>query len=100
MSRARWLGLLAVALGSGLFAYWNAGQRVTLDLGVLTLYRISLVALIFGAFLLGMVTMFLIGLRHDLRVRRQLRERGLLDARPRSRRPDEEPHVPQWGPPS
>jgi hypothetical protein len=34
------------------------------------------VPLILGAFVLGMATMFLLGLRHDLRVRRALRDAG------------------------
>lgn len=73
----------AVALiGLGLaafFSYLNAGERVVLHLGLLTLYRVPVSVLIFGAFLLGMFAMFLAGLRTDLHVRRLLRERLARD---------------------
>ena len=74
----RWqrIGLGAVVLLSALFAYLNSGERVALSLGLFDLYQVSLVALIFVAFLVGMLTMFLLGLRHDVQVRRALRERG------------------------
>ena len=49
-------------------------DRVTLDLGFTVLYQISLVGLVFGSFLLGMVAMFLFGLRYDRKVREALRE--------------------------
>lgn len=75
MKAGRWGTLLLVALLAGLFAYLNAGHRVTLSLGFITLYRISLVRLVLGSFVLGMITMFLVGLRHDLAMRRALRER-------------------------
>lgn len=71
----RWAGLAAVALLAALFAFLNSNERVALNFGFFAVYRMSLVGLIFTAFLLGMVTMFLLGLRHDLRVRRHLRER-------------------------
>lgn len=66
------IGVITLVLVSGLFSFLNAGERVTLNIGVTTLYRISLVGLIFIAFLLGMLTMFLFGLRQDRRVRRAL----------------------------
>lgn len=69
---ARRIGVISLVLVSGLFSFLNAGERVTLNMGVTTLYRISLVGLIFIAFLLGMLTMFLFGLRQDRRVRRAL----------------------------
>jgi uncharacterized integral membrane protein len=71
---ARWIGLAAIVLLVGLFAYFNGGERVTLYLGFAILYRISLVGLVFVAFLLGMTLMFIVGVEHDLRVRRLLRE--------------------------
>lgn len=77
--RWRWVGLGAIALLAAVFAFANAGERVALRLGFVTLYQISLVVLILVAFLLGMLTMFLLGLRHDLRVRRILAEHHLLD---------------------
>lgn len=70
----RWL-LAALAIGAAAaFAYLNSGERVSIHLGFFVLFRVPLAALTFGAFLAGMVTMFLLGLRHDLRVRRRLRE--------------------------
>lgn len=73
-----WLRRIAIAalvIGSALFSFLNAGERVTVDFAVATLYRISLVGLVFVAFLLGMLTMFLFGLRQDRRVRDALRRR-------------------------
>lgn len=72
----RWGGLTLIGIVAALFASFNAGERVALNLGFATLYRIPLVPLILGAFLVGMATMFLLGLRHDLRVRRALRDAG------------------------
>ena len=71
-------GLAGIALVAALFALLNSGERVALNLGAFTLYRIPLVALILLAFVLGMVTMFLLGLRHDLRTRQLLREHNLI----------------------
>ena len=72
----RWAGLALIAVVSALFASFNTGERVALNLGFTILYQVPLVTLIFVAFLAGMVTMFLLGLSHDLRVRRALREAG------------------------
>lgn len=77
----RWAALAVIAVVAALFASFNAGERVALNLGFTMLYRIPLVPLIFVAFLVGMVTMFLVGLRHDLRVRRALREAGFDEVR-------------------
>ncbi|HEX6926166.1 MAG TPA: LapA family protein [Longimicrobiaceae bacterium] len=87
----RWAALALIALLAALFASFNTGERVALDLGFTTLYRVPLVPLIFLAFLLGMVTMFLVGLRHDLRVRRALREAGFAEV--------DSPHRPRRSPP-
>ena len=70
----RWLLVALAVLLAGAFAYINSGERVSLHLGLFVLFRLPLVALLFVAFLLGMVTMFLIGLRHDKQVRRVLRQ--------------------------
>lgn len=83
------LGVLLLAL----FAFLNAGERVSVNLGVTVLYRLPMVGFFFGAFILGMVTMFLFGLRHDRQVRRLLREHGLLD-RPAPPRWDPDPPEP------
>ncbi len=78
MSWQRWLPLAVIVVLSGLFAYFNGAERITLNLGFAVFYRVRLVPIVFGAFVLGMISMFLLGLRHDLRVRRTLRERGLI----------------------
>jgi hypothetical protein len=70
----RWSAVAALVLVAALFSFLNAGERVTLNIGFTYLYRISLVGLVFGAFLLGMITMFLFGLSYDRRVRDALRE--------------------------
>ncbi len=58
-----------------LFVRWNGAERVTLDLGMWTFYRVPLTWVAFGSFLVGMAVMLLAGLHADLRVRRFLRER-------------------------
>jgi uncharacterized integral membrane protein len=75
MKGARWIGLLLLVLLSGLFAYFNAGERTTLSLGFTTIYQVSLVRLVLGSFVLGMLAMFLVGLRQDMQLRRELRDR-------------------------
>jgi hypothetical protein len=82
MSLSRWGMLLAVAALAALFAYLNGGERAALNLGFVTLYRVSVPRLVLGSFLLGMLVMWGIGLRHDLRVRRILREHGLAEEAP------------------
>jgi uncharacterized integral membrane protein len=68
-------GVLVVLALSMAFAALNGGQRVTLRLGVATLYRVPLTAVTFGALILGMVVMLVAGIHSDLKVRRILRER-------------------------
>jgi uncharacterized integral membrane protein len=68
-------GVLAVLVLVVLFARWNGGERVTLDLGVWTFYRVPLTYVAFGSLFVGMVVMLLAGLHADLRVRRFLRDR-------------------------
>lgn len=58
-----------------LFTRWNGSQRVTLDLGLWTFYRVPLAWVAVGSLLLGMGIMLLAGLHADLRVRRFLRDR-------------------------
>lgn len=69
------LSILAVLAGSMGFAALNGGQRVTVRIGVATLYRVPLSVVAFGALILGMVVMLIAGITSDLRVRRILRER-------------------------
>jgi uncharacterized integral membrane protein len=79
----RWRGvaLVAIALLAGIFGYFNSGESIALHLGFFVLYQVPIVVLIFVSFLLGMLTMFVVGLRHDLKVRQFLRERR-SDGRP------------------
>lgn len=71
---ARWGGVALLVVVAAFFSFMNAGERVTLHVGFTVIYRISLVGLVFAAFLLGMITMFLFGLYHDRRIRSALRE--------------------------
>ncbi len=64
-------GLLFVVVAVG-FAWLNGGQHVGLHLGLFRLRSVSLPAVVFGAFLAGMLTLFLASLRSDLRTRRML----------------------------
>ena len=66
--------LLALALAMG-FASLNSGQRVTLRLGLVTLYGVPLTVIAFASLLAGMVVMLVAGVRSDLKVRRILRAR-------------------------
>jgi uncharacterized integral membrane protein len=79
MTRARWVrwgGLALLGVLAALLATFNSRERVALNLGFVSIYQIPLVPLLFGAFLAGMAAMFLLGLAHDLRVRRALRDAG------------------------
>lgn len=67
--------MLAVLVFVLVFARWNGSERMTLDLGVWTFYRVPMTWVVFASFLLGMVVMLLAGLYSDLRVRRFLRDR-------------------------
>ncbi len=75
MTRSGWIGLTAVLLLSAGFAFANRGETAAVHLGFASFYRAPVAILMLGAFFLGMVVMFLLGLRHDLKVRRMLRER-------------------------
>ena len=65
---------LATALAMG-FAAANAGHRVTLNVGLFTLYRVPVTLVAFSGLLVGMLVMFAAGVHSDLKVRRILRER-------------------------
>jgi uncharacterized integral membrane protein len=74
----RLLGALGVAVVVALslgFAALNSGQRVTLRLGVMTLYGVPLTVVAFGSVITGMVVMLVAGIRTDLKVRSILRAR-------------------------
>jgi uncharacterized integral membrane protein len=64
--------LIALSLG---FAFLNSSQRVTLRLGVATLYGVPLTAVAFASVITGMVVMLIAGIRSDLKVRKVLRAR-------------------------
>jgi hypothetical protein len=89
----RWIGVVLLVLAAGFFSFLNAGERVTLNLGVTTFYRISLVGLVFVVFLLGMVAMFLFGIRYDRQIRDALRDRDFRPP-PREYQPFEVPPDP------
>ena len=57
---------------AALFAVQNGGVRVPVRLWIVTIDSISLPALVFGSVAIGMLLVFLAGLRADLRTRRML----------------------------
>jgi len=69
------IGILVLLIASLAFAYLNSGHRVTLRLGIGTLYNLPLTVVVFGSVILGMVIMLVAGIRSDLKVRRILRVR-------------------------
>lgn len=74
-------GLLFVLVLSMTFASLNGGQRVTVRLGLTTLYGVPLTVIVFGSVLTGMVVMLGAGIRSDLKVRGVLRARLAEEAR-------------------
>ena len=70
-------GRIAIILGSSalaaLFAWLNMGERVTLRLGIVTLRSIPLSTVVFLSILVGMLLVFAVGLRADLKTRRMVR---------------------------
>jgi len=70
-------GRISIILGSSalaaLFAWLNMGERVTLRLGIVTLRSIPLSAVVFFSILIGMILVFVVGLRADLKTRRMVR---------------------------
>ena len=74
-------GVLAVLALSMAFASLNGGQRVTLRLGIATLYGVPLTVIAFGGLIAGMVIMLVAGVHSDLKVRRILRMRLQDEAR-------------------
>lgn len=74
---ASWLGLaLVLFLGIG-FAASNAGRVVTIDLGVITLFRVPITFVAFGGMVVGMSVVLLAGINADLKVRRLLERHAL-----------------------
>ncbi len=66
------VAVLALALG---FALLNEGQRVMLNLGLVTFYRVPISFVAFGGLFLGMLLMLATGVYSDLKVREILRNR-------------------------
>ncbi len=64
--------VVCAALAAG-FALLNAGERVTLHLGLVTIRSAPLASIVFLSILFGMALVFLAGLRADLKTRRMLR---------------------------
>lgn len=83
-------GVLVVLALSILFTAWNGTERVTLDLGFATFYRVPLTWVVFGGLTVGMLIMLAAGLHADLRVRKILRDRFEREAEEERRRMD--PH--------
>jgi uncharacterized integral membrane protein len=72
--------VLLVVLLAAAFAAGNADHRATLNLGLLTLYRVPVTLVAFSGLMVGMLVMFAAGVHSDLRVRRILRERLAREA--------------------
>lgn len=75
------LSIIVVILLAMGFAAANAGYRVTLDLGLFTLYRVPVTLVAFSGLFVGMVLMFITGVHTDLKVRRILRDRFAEESR-------------------
>lgn len=82
MNLRRWLPALTVTLVAAAFTWLNRGEAAVVDLGVARFYRAPLTLVVFVAFVAGMLSMLLLSLRHDRRLRAELRARGLLDPAP------------------
>jgi uncharacterized integral membrane protein len=73
--------VLLVVLLAAAFAAGNADHRATLNLGLLTLYRVPVTLVAFSGLMMGMLVMFAAGVHSDLRVRKILRERLAQEAK-------------------
>lgn len=69
------LGVLVIIVLAMGFAALNTAQHVTLHLGFVTFYHVSITSVAFGALIVGMLVMLVAGIRSDLRVRTILRAR-------------------------
>lgn len=63
----------ALALIAAVFAWLNGDVHVAVNLGVVRVDAAPLPIVVFVAFLLGMLTLFLASLKADLRMQRMLR---------------------------
>jgi uncharacterized integral membrane protein len=75
------LSIIVVILLAMGFAAANAGHRVTIDLGLFTLYQVPVTLVAFSGLFVGMVLMFITGVHTDLKVRRILRDRFAEESR-------------------
>lgn len=69
----RMLFVAAFSAVAALFAVQNGGVRVPLHLGIVSIRSVSLPVVVFTAVGMGMLLVFLAGLRADLKTRRMLR---------------------------
>ncbi|MSR22768.1 MAG: hypothetical protein EXR92_04375 [Gemmatimonadetes bacterium] len=81
-------GVLVVLVMVMFFARWNGAERVTLDLGFHTFFRVPFTYVAFGGLFIGMLVMLVAGIHSDLKVRRFLRERLEEEDREERRRID------------
>ncbi len=76
MSRLlKWVAILLPIALAMVFASLNGGQRVTLNLGFVAFYGVSLTVIAFVSLLAGMLVMLISGIQSDLKVRDILRAR-------------------------
>ena len=71
--RERLLVGAGLALVAAVFAWLNGDVRVAVNLGLVKIDAAPLPVVVFAAFLLGMLTLFLASLKADLRMQRMLR---------------------------
>lgn len=75
MSSLGWRMVLVAVFSAvaALFAVQNGGIRVPIHLGIVTIRSVSLPMVVFTSVIVGMLMVFLAGLRADLKTRRMLR---------------------------
>jgi uncharacterized integral membrane protein len=62
-----------LALFATVFAWLNGAETVRVNLGLVRISGVSLPGVVFVAFLLGMLTLFLASLKSEMRTQRMLR---------------------------
>ena len=72
-ARERLLAGLVLAVFAAVFAWLNGAAQVDLNLGLFRIRSVPLPVIVFGAFLMGMLTLFLASLKAELRTQRMLR---------------------------
>ena len=75
MSSLGWRMVMVAVFSAvaALFAVQNGGVRVPINLGIVTIRSVSLPVVVFTSVIVGMLLVFLAGLRADLKTRRMLR---------------------------